>query len=489
MTYAKVDLLESKWCNFENHLNVYKNLQAYHLPEIQKLITAEYVVDISAHAIFTHTKYLQQFTLELMKMRDEVQSESVLNICKLWTELLTSRNQKPLKIKHNKRLDGECTFHLSLQMMNGLSYGFKEIQVLNANNKNDLQEAVNEIKYLGYLAHGFSFAGLPWMEDKVLSSVLKHEDTLCFLAKDKNDQIVGYSWGLLLRDVPVGGAGKANVFWVMDLAKHPDFYDPEIKVGEVLRETIKETVAQLPDCHFLGYQHILNHKFHVAIVKDGIPNTNETIKLGDNQYQATSMMEYEIDEFKTVHIVRSLNNEYPYPEYKVIEPALMSAFGKAAPDIFDFVLGGVLVFGRMYYQQWTHSLLNEPVEYRIEESISPLQNLCDMQILKTIILDKIWDNQGSLSLFQSCAPSHIQGLRDMQDYDFNILKQQVATASWKISRSTFTKCFYEAVTQSSNATTVLNILIKNSITPKEWVKIITEGRLNATLKPNERIAI
>ncbi|WP_280526340.1 hypothetical protein [Legionella israelensis] len=393
--------------------------------------------------------------------------------------MLKSRNQHPLKILHHKRLDGECTFNFSLQLMEGKSYGFKEIQVLDPNNIDEFDKAVRTIKQLDCLAHGVNFADLPIIGDTVLSSSLSYKDTICFIAKDVNDQIIGYSWGILLRDIPAGEQDKVNVFWVMNLAKHPDFYDPLIKVGTELRQFIEETMSKKLECHFLGYQHILNHKFHLEIV-DGLAAKHEKINLGQNQYDAHSKVKH-TDFFNNVriHLVRSNNNLYPYPKYKDVESAVFNALWNAAHSVKDFLLGGMFIYGRSYYQQWTHSMSDQPVEYRIEEPESQEQKICDLNILKKIILNEEWNQQGTTLFFDNCIPKTIEKLQQLiteNPNDFSILKECVEKSSWALFRSKLTTAFYFAITQSSTPTKAVNMLIENQITPKKWIQLISEER-------------
>jgi hypothetical protein len=315
--------------------------------------------------------------------------------------------------------------------------------------------------------------------DTVLSSLLSYKDTICFIAKDINDQIIGYAWGIMLRDIPAGEKDKVNVFWVMNLAKNPDFYAPHIKVGTVLRQYIADTLSTNPECHFLGYQHILDHKFHLAIV-DGLPAKHEKINLGQDQYHAKSKVQYEsFINYVRIHLVRSNNHQYPFPKHKVIKSAVFGAFWNAAHSVKDFILGGMFFYGRNYYQHWTHSMLEQPVQDRIEEPISKEQQTCDLNILKKIILNDEWSRQGTTLFFDSCIPKTMQKLQQLitdNQNDFSILQKCVANCGWALFRSKLTAYFYFAITQNSNPTAVINMLIDSSITPKKWIELISEER-------------
>ncbi|CAM3013647.1 Uncharacterised protein [Legionella steigerwaltii] len=480
MPYPKIDFLEQAWNAFEIVLKSHIDPSEYRLSEIQKLMTADSVGDLSGHAIYTHTEYVHRLTLRLLNLLETRKNdEAITNLCQLWTTLLKSRNQHPLKIMHHKRLDGECTFNFSLQLMEGKPYGFKEIQVLDPNNTDEFDKAVHTIKQLDCLAHGVNFGDLPIVGDTVLSSSLSYKDTICFIAKDVNDQIIGYSWGIMLRDIPAGEQDKANVFWVMNLAKHPDFYDPHVKVGTKLRQYIADMMREKPDCHFLGYQHILNHKFHLEIV-DGLAAKYEKINLGQDQYDAKSKIQHDslINNCR-VHLIRSNNNQLPFPKHKDVKSAVFSALWNAAHSVKDFILGGMFFYARCYYQQWTHFISDQPVEQRIEESVSQEQQICDLNILKKIILNEEWNRQGTTSFFDSCIPKTMQKLQQLITEDgnnYSILQKCVANSGWALFRSKLTSYFYFAITQSSNPTAAVNMLRDSQIAPKKWIELISKER-------------
>ena len=481
MSYSKIDVLEGTWNSFEVVLKSCIDPSEYHLSEIQKLMTAESVVDLSNHAIYIHTEYVHRLTQQLLNLRKKYPNdETIINTCQLWTTLLKTRTQHPLKVIHHKRLDGECTFNFSLQLMEDKPYGFKEIQILDPNNTVEFDRAIHAIKQLDCLALGINFADLPFIGDTVLSSLLNFKDTICFIAKDINDQIVGYCWGIMLRDIPSGEKDKVNVFWVMNLSKNPDFYDPHIKVGTVLRQYVADTLSTNPDCHFLGYQHVIDHKFHLAIVDGKLPEKHEKINLGNDQYNAKSKIEYKsFMNYVRIHLVRSNNHQYSFPKYEVIESARFSAFWNSAHSVKDFILGGILFYGRAYYQHWTHSMFEQPVQYRIEVPVSQEQHTCDMNILKKIILNEEWSRQGTTLFFDSCIPKTMQKLQQLtteDQQDFSVLQKFVANSGWALLRSKLTTYFYFAITQNSNPTAVINMLIDNEITPKKWIELISEER-------------
>lgn len=98
MSYSKIDVLERKWSSLEAIVKSYTDPVEYHLPEIKKLMTAEFVVDFSSHAIYLHTEYVHRFTQQLINLRNtSPNDERLLYIHQLWTDLLNCRNQNPLK--------------------------------------------------------------------------------------------------------------------------------------------------------------------------------------------------------------------------------------------------------------------------------------------------------------------------------------------------------------------------------------------------------
>lgn len=481
MSYKKIEKLDQLWNSFEKELKPLIDESSFNISEIQKLMTAESLIDLSKHAIYSHTEYVHRFTQQLLNLRNNHTNDArIINMCQLWIDLLKCRKQNPLKIQHHKLLDGTCSFNFSLRLMRDKNCGFKEVQILDPNDTFEFNNAISAIKHLGCLSHGTTFGDLPFMGDTVLSSLLSYKDTICFIAKDKNDHIIGYSWGIFLRDIPVGEKDKANVFWVMDLAKDPDFYDPQVKVGDQLRQHLAKTLNSNPDCHFLGYQHILNHKFHLAIVDGGLPGKQEKINLGQDQYNGKSKVKYApLLHYMRIHIIRANNQQYPFPKYKFIESAMINAFWNAAHSVKDFVLGGMLFYGRHYYQQWTHSLVDEPVELRIEEPVSKEQQICDMNILKKLILSDEWGKQGTKLFFETCIPNTIQKLQKLiteNNADFSDLQKCVANSGSALFRSKLTAYFYFSVTQNSNPTSIINTLISNQITPKKWIELISEER-------------
>ncbi|KTD59094.1 hypothetical protein Lsan_2445 [Legionella santicrucis] len=120
-----------------------------------------------------------------------------------------------------------------------------------------------------------------------------------------------------------------------------------------MRQHLANTLSKNPDCHFLGYEHVLNHNFHLAIVDGGLPKKQETIRIGQNQYQAKSLVKYESlkMQYDRKHIIKANNHHYPYPKADVIKSNFFNALWYAAPTALDFILGGMLIYGRAYYQQ------------------------------------------------------------------------------------------------------------------------------------------
>ncbi|WP_280526341.1 hypothetical protein [Legionella israelensis] len=66
MSYSKIEVQEQPWNLFEEVLKSHIDTSEYHLSEIQKLMTAKSVVDLSGHAIYKHTEYVHLLTLRLL---------------------------------------------------------------------------------------------------------------------------------------------------------------------------------------------------------------------------------------------------------------------------------------------------------------------------------------------------------------------------------------------------------------------------------------
>src|SRR3990167_10638140 len=182
--YPTVKELVQLWDEFDGIKNLVEHDYGQ-WPDVKKLMTAESVIDLSAHEIYPHAASVHELTATLLKLRnDHPADQAILACCQDWLNILKKRNQIPLKLKHHQRLDGECDFRFSLQLMEGKPCGFKEIQVLDHQKNAVLDEAVKSIHRLGCLAHGMSFAGLPMMKDVVLNSLMEYEDTVCLIARD-----------------------------------------------------------------------------------------------------------------------------------------------------------------------------------------------------------------------------------------------------------------------------------------------------------------
>lgn len=192
------------------------------------------------------------------------------------------------------------------------------------------------------------------------------------------------------------------------------------------------------------------------------------------------------------HIIKTNNHQYPYPKVDVIKSKFFTALWYAAPTAFDFILGGILIYGRAYYQQWTHSMLGQPVTHRIEKPIPHEQQICDMNILKRIILSDVWGQQGTTLFFDACIPDTIQKLQQLVKEDqieFASLQQCVAKSGWALCRSKLTAYFYFVITQSQYPSAAINLLIQNDMTPKKWIELISEERQIFAQQSSERASI
>lgn len=481
MTYPVVAALNQQWNSFEKVLKNILKSDDLHLPDIQKLMTAESVIDLSAHEIYSHARFVHDLTVTLIDLQKKhADDESIKECCQLWLELLKKRNQLPLKLQHHQRLDGECDFRFSLQLMEGKPCGLKEIQVLHHQKDENLDAVVKSMHRLGVLAHGHSFGGLPLMKNAVLTSLMEYKDTICLVARDQSDQVIGYCWGLMLRDVEISKNQKANIFWIMDLARDPDFFDEHAKVGEQLRARMAEEVKLLKDCDLVGYQHVLNHKFHMDIVSE-IHGEDERLDVGQAEHAAKTTLQYSEDTgmFMRAHYIRLNDNNYPYPEYKVIKPAIMSAFWCASHSAKDFIVGGIAFMGQLKYQHVTHKLLDQPIDQRIVAPVSAEQQACDSDVLKQIILSDQWLQQGKSLFSPRHAPGTIGKLQNLvrgDAFDFQAVKSCVANRKKCVTRGVHATLLYNAIDVADSPTFVLNTLLKNNETPKDWVELITNHR-------------
>ncbi|KTD59093.1 hypothetical protein Lsan_2444 [Legionella santicrucis] len=137
-------------------------------------------------------------------------------------------------------------------------------------------------------------------------------------------------------------------------------------------------------------------------------------------------------------------------------------------------------------------MLEQPVTHRIEKPISKEQQICDMYILKRIILSEEWGQQGTTLFFDACIPKTIQKLQQLvkkEQSEFANLQQCVAKSGWALCRSKLTAYFYLAITQSPAPSAAINLLIENDITPKKWIELISEERQLSVHQSSERVSI
>lgn len=491
--YPTANELVQLWNDFESVKNIVEHDYGQ-FPDVKKLMTATSVIDLSAHEIYPIAASVHELSAKLLKLKiDHPGDQAIDACCQRWTNILKKRNQIPLILKHHQRLDGECDFRFSLQLMEGKPCGFKEIQVLHHQKDAALDEAVKSMVRLGHMAHGHSFGNLPLMKNTVFTSLMESQDVLCLVAKDQSDQIIGYSWGLMLRDVEVGKKQKTNVFWIMDLARDADFHDEHTKVGEQLRARMVEELKSRKDCDFVGYQHILNHKFHMGIVNNA-QNEDEQLHLDNAEHAAqpaksTVIYSEDLNLHVRVHFIKANEKDIPYPEHKNLKPAIVEAFWRASHSAKDFLVGALAFMGKQKYQQLTHKLLDQPVEQRIVAPVSAEQQICDAGILKQIILSDKWTQEGT-ALF---APNHIpttvgklQQLAKGDALDFQAIKSCVANRGKSATRKVNANLLYGAIAVADSPTFALNTLLNNHATPKDWVELITNNRNSAINTQRER---
>lgn len=483
MPYPTVTALEQLWKSFENKIENISNPIHDHLSDIKKLMTAVSVIDLSLHDIYLHAEYVHELTEKFINLKNtDATNNDIKASCQLWLDILKQRNQIPLKIKHHQLLDGECDFRFSLQLMDGNNpHGFKEVQVLDPKNNEDIKEAIAAIHRLDCVAEGISFAKLPLMNDTLLSDILTYQNTICLLAKDQNNQIIGHCWGILLKDVAIANKQKVNVFWVLGLAKDPDFFDSTIKVGDQLRTKMVEILTTKNDCDFVGYQHILNHSFHMGIISS-TQNDNEKIRINNQERPARTTIEYDdtLGLFVRTHLIKTNdNNNTLYPEYSKMHAELVNAFKQAIHSFKDFMFGFISFFGRIQYQKLTHSMLENSHDERLVNQISHAKDACDKNILKEIILSKCWEQQGITLFCSTHVPNTMQQLQSLaqtEELNFKTIKSFIDNSGINLMRSKLTTLFYKVISIADSPTFALNSLLKNKETPKEWVDLITQQR-------------
>lgn len=480
--YPRIHELETLWGLFKFNADKIPDVIGFpHFDEVEKLMTAESVIDIDGHAIYSHAAFVHELTEKLINLRNTHPSDrDIEECCRHWLSLLRVRNIMPLKLRHHQKLDGECDFRFSLQLMEGRPCGFKEIQVLDHNNKEEVQKAVSSMSRLDRLAHGISFSGLPGVKDTILSSLMEYKDVICLLAKDRSDQIIGHCWAILVRDVEVGPNEKANIYWVMNLTRDPDFYDANIRVGDEIRNKMCDILVARNDCDFVGYQHIMNHKFHARVMED-VHDDAELFHLKDEKHPATTSIRYDDDLnlFMRTHFIRVNDRNCPYPSFEKIKLAIVSAFWKAAHTARDFVFGALSFFGTVTYQKVTHQLLDEPVEERIYDAVSSEQQDCDMKLLKQIILRDEWRQQGLGFFGERHVPTTVgklQSLIGSEQFSFDAMKSCVAERGTCITRRSLASHLYGVISVADSATFVLNSLLRSNQTPREWIGLINQGR-------------
>lgn len=482
MSYPTVFVLEQLWHSFDEKVKNISELNLDHLVDIKKLMCADSVIDLSMHEIYYHTEFVHDLTVKLINLSNLYPKNKLIDeSCRLWLDILKQRNKIPLKIQHHKKLDGECDFRFTLQLMEGKPAEFKAIQVLNPKNTVEVKEVIDAIHRLDCLSEGISFARLPLVNDIVLSAILDYRETICLIARDQNNQIIGHCWGMLLKDVTLNHNQKANIFWVMDLARDPDFCDKNVKVGERLRAKMVDILKARKDCDFVGYQHILNHKFHTSIITRA-QNDGETIRFNNDEFTAKTSVKYEssLGSYFRTHFIRTSNNDYVFPESQKIKQAVFKGLWQAAHSTKDFILGGIAFYGRLQYQRVAHSIHDGPVDQRIVGQVSNEQQDCDIKILKEIILSDQWAQQGKSIFCGRHVPTtmkKLQTLVQQEEVNFDSIKMCAVNSGRSLMRGKLTSIFYDAIATADSPTLVLNHLLRKKETPKAWIDLIGDKRV------------
>ena len=478
---TRAEELAIMWEAFANEVKSVPDINLANLPDIRKLMTSEFVIDFSLHEIYTHAKPVNELTRRLIHLkRDFPENNNIADCHQRWLAMLRLRNQFPLKLLHHQRLDGECDFRFSLQLMEGRPCGFKEVQVVDRQNGAGSPKLIQSVHRLDCIAGGISFAGLPLVKDKVLASLMEFEDIIFLAAKDQSDQFIGHLWGVLLRDVEIGKDTKANIFWWMELARDPDFFDDHTNIGAQLRTKMFSLLQARQDWNFIGYQHVLHHKFHMGIVGNAHLE-DEFVYCNNERFDAKSVVKYhdDLSSFMRAQFIRSNNNKFAYPEYESIQPAILKAFWRASRSVTDFVFGGISFFRRQHKQQTSHNLLASPLEQRLLEKLTTEKQACDKQIMIRIILSDHWPQQ-SRGLFGAKRVSDmiekLQSLTRANEFDFTAIKACVTSKDKSATKCHLTDILCHAISAADSPTFVINTLLSVNDIPAEWLELINHYR-------------
>ena len=104
----------------------------------------------------------------------------------------------------------------------------------------------------------------------------------------------------------------------------------------------------------------------------------------------------------------------------------------------NFVSGIATFFGRAQYQKLTHHVLNENIDERLSVKITKEQQICDMAILKEIILSNHWKQCGKSIFNDNVIPDTIRELQSLaknDSIDFQAIKSSVNHCGFHLLRS------------------------------------------------------
>lgn len=481
MSYSVIETLGKLWNQFEENARPVFSESSINLDDIKKLMIAESVIDISTHEIFPHLECVHQFTEQLINLKNQHSDDVGVNKCyENWAALVRLRNQHPLKVQHHQRQDGEVDFRYVLKLIEGNPCRFKAVEKLNHGDANALNEPVEAMDRIERLAFGGAMTNLPVVKNRLLTGLLGMDEVVCLVAKDQENKTIGHCWGVKLNAVSVGDNKKANVFYVMMLARDPEFYDPTFKVGEQLRKNMVEVVKTMSDCDFVGYQHMVSHKFHTSIIEDE-QEENETIAYDGDKFNAKVTVEYKGDNhaFTRQHFIKMNDKDLPVPSAQAVRSAFGKVCKRAVNSNLDLVRCGVGLVGRSIGLMMNHSLLNHPIDERISEKVSPDQKKSDANTLQALILSDIWTQKSNTLFWRDHVPATVKNLQQyVEDYgmNFNNVKAHVVQSGKDMTRSKLTSLVCDAIRTADSPTGVLNELLQQSGTPKAWVSMISESR-------------
>ncbi len=478
MNYPFDQALLEKWQVFIEALPAEIERSEIERATLQKLMSATLLIDVSCHSIYHHAKTVYALSQELVQCRDEEPgNEAKQAACDLWLALLTARNALPLKLKHPRRMDGECQFIHSQRLMEGKTIALKSIELLDPRNDNMVEEVMQKVISLEYLYMGISMGGLYWVNNFLIRANLTLPGAKCLIARDSDDNIVAYSLGALVENVTTSNGKTAKVFYGFGLGRDPDFLVGEEKVGALLRKKMYELLNESSSCDFIFYQYIPSNTFHASLVNEQSAQ-GQTVSYQNKHYGANNLLEYEENICENLHssIISCSNELQSYPSKEAIFAALARDWVEASSSLSNLLLSLLFQSMGLTYCRWFNDFTDEPAGHYLHKPIDRHKADKDWCTLTSIINDELWQNESSDLFFTKAAPSGIVAVKALmaQDLlDYSSLKNTVLNdGSWWLFQSRLTAALYKAIKQSENASQVLELLPRQCPLPKHWIELI-----------------